>query len=70
MPKRVPQQSVVVVRDKASVSPPLGLPFEFTQDEIDQINAANPDALSTEAVVDLAKEEKKPAKTAASAEGL
>ena len=46
MPIRVPMQSVAVVRDKARVDPKIGEPFEFTQDEIDHINAVNPDALS------------------------
>lgn len=50
---RVPLQSIVVVRDGKQMSPPIGVPFEFTKDEIDQVMAMNPDALTTKATVDV-----------------
>jgi hypothetical protein len=43
---RTPLQSVVVFRDKKQVVPPIGQPFEFTAEEIEQIEAANPSAIS------------------------
>lgn len=55
--KRTPKQSVVVVRDGKAVTPPMGEPFEFTEEEVEQITKMNPDALSAEAVVDLTKAE-------------
>lgn len=62
MPKRVPLQSVVVKRDGASTIPMIGQPFEFTEQEVAEIEATNPDALTAEVVVDMAKEEKKSSK--------
>jgi len=46
MPIRLVQQSVKVRRGTSSVRPPIGSPFDFTDDEIAQIEAASPDALS------------------------
>lgn len=63
--KRTPMQSVVVMRDGKSMSPPIGKPFDFTEDEVAQLEATNPDAISSEAVVDLDKEEKSAAKKSA-----
>lgn len=37
MPKRIPVETVVVVRDGKRVSPPIGQPFNFTTEEIEQI---------------------------------
>jgi len=48
---RTPLQSVVVVRDKKAVVPPLGQPFEFTAEEVEQIEAANPNAISDQITV-------------------
>lgn len=45
MPKRIPHHSVVVHRDGKNIRPPLGQPFEFTQEEVDQIHGFNPMAL-------------------------
>lgn len=45
MPKRVPTVSVIVIRDGKRVSPPLNKGFNFTDDEITQINAIQPGAL-------------------------
>lgn len=61
MPLRTPKQTIVVVRDKKSVTPPLGEPFEFTDEEVKQIEAMNPDAISAEATVDLTKTDDKKA---------
>lgn len=59
MPKRVPMQTVVVMREKVQVVPPLGEPFEFTGDEIAQIDKMSPGALSEMAQVNLKAEDKK-----------
>lgn len=52
---RVPMQSVTVVRDGAAMTPTIGTPFEFTADEIEQIERMNPAAISAMASVDLTK---------------
>lgn len=49
---RVPLQNITVSRDGKSVSLDIGKPFEFTAEEIEQIERANPDAISTQATVD------------------
>lgn len=46
MPNRVPLQSVVVQRDGNNVVPPIGAVFEFTEQEVADIESANPDTLS------------------------
>jgi hypothetical protein len=45
MPKRVPTIGVIVIRDGKRVSPPLNKGFNFTDDEITQINAIHATAL-------------------------
>lgn len=50
---RVPMQSVVVVRDGKSTVPPIGQPFDFTAEEIAQIEKMNPDAISDRATVSV-----------------
>jgi hypothetical protein len=45
-------QSVTVGRDGKSVTLPVGQPFEFTADEIEQIEKMNPTAISTQVVLD------------------
>lgn len=50
---RVPMQSVVVHRDGKAVVPAIGQVFEFTADEVADIERMNPDALTAQAVVDL-----------------
>lgn len=45
MPKRIPQHTVVVIRDGQRVKPEVGVAFDFTQDEVDSINGANSKAL-------------------------
>lgn len=71
MKVRVPLQTVVVFRDKVSVTPPIGQPFEFEDSEVEDIERMNPDALGKEASVDLsaadAKTEGKAVKGAAKA---
>lgn len=63
--KRVPLQSIVVQRKGVAFSPPIGEPFDFSADEVKTITAVNPDAIGTEAVVDVAEakadDTKKPA---------
>ncbi len=56
--KRVPLQSITVVRDKTPVVPPIGQPFDFTEDEIDQITKMNPDAIGEVASINVAEAEK------------
>lgn len=51
MPIRVPLQSVPVVRDGNRVEPKIGEPFDFTDEEVEHIEAANPDALSNQITV-------------------
>lgn len=45
MAKRIPVQTVIVVRDGKRVSPPIGKPFDFTKEELSNINDRNPDAI-------------------------
>lgn len=42
MPIRIPVKGVIVFRDKQQVRPPLGKPFEFTQQEIEDLERAAP----------------------------
>ena len=68
MPIRVPLQSVPVVRDGKRVEPKIGEPFEFTDDEVQHIEAANPDALSDQITVSADQVEAgKPVKVAGKA---
>lgn len=39
MPKRIPLGSIGVTRDKKTVYPKVGEPFDFTAEEVAQINA-------------------------------
>lgn len=79
MPKRTPVQTVTVVREGKTVYPAIGKPFNFTEDEINQIEAANPDAISTKIEVEVEDDPVDPAPAVkpvvakakkASAEGL
>lgn len=47
-------QSVTVGRGGQVVSPSIGQPFEFTADEIEQIEKMNPGAVSTVVSLDVA----------------
>lgn len=67
--KRTPLQSIVVVRDGKSMSPPIGAAFDFTAEEVEQIEAMSPGAISEETVVNLDKQEKADAKKAAAKDG-
>ena len=71
---RVPVQSVVVVRNGKFETPELGKPFNFTQLEIDDIEASNPGAIRKPVVEKADEPAAKPAaKTAGKAkadEGL
>jgi hypothetical protein len=62
MPKRTPVQTVTVVREGKAMHPTIGKPFNFTEDEIEQIEATNPDAISTRIEVEV---EDDPAETVA-----
>ena len=46
MPLKIPAQSVKVFR-KGPVYPTIGVPFDFTDDEIAHITEVSPDALLT-----------------------
>lgn len=45
MPIRIPTQTVIVQRNGANFAPKLGEPFNFTTDEVEEINTLAPDAL-------------------------
>lgn len=45
-------QSITVGRDGKPITPTIGQPFEFTADEIAQIERMNPSAISTAIVLD------------------
>jgi hypothetical protein len=59
MPQRTPLQSVVVFRNKERVEPEIGKPFDFTDEEVEHIDAANPAALSDVIVTPVAEADKK-----------
>lgn len=48
---RTPLQSVVVFRNEKPVVPPIGQPFEFTAEEVAQIEASNPAAISDQVTI-------------------
>ena len=58
MPKRIPLQRVIVQREGKQIVPPLGDEFDFTAEEIEDINRMNPDAVRKVIVEDkeLAKQ--------------
>ncbi len=56
--KRVPLQSITLIRDKKVLMPPIGEAFDFTDDEVAQIEKMNPDAIGEVASVNVAKTEK------------
>ena len=45
MPKKVPLISVTVFRDSKPVALPVGKPFDFTEDEVAEIDAMVPGSL-------------------------
>lgn len=45
MPSRVPVHQVVVHRDGKNIYVPIGKPFDFTQEEIEQVLAHDPNGL-------------------------
>jgi hypothetical protein len=53
MIKREVVESVTLVRDGKRVCLSTGQKFDFTEEEVEQINAASPKALSATSVVDL-----------------
>lgn len=56
MPKRVPAQTITVVRNGKLKNPTIGEPFEFTAEEIEQVERLNPSAFSKTRVVTVADE--------------
>lgn len=59
--KRTVLQSVVVKRDGKSYVPPLHEVFEFTAEELKDIERINPDAVSSQAMVSVDDAPAKPA---------
>lgn len=45
MPVRIPHHTVVIHRDGKNIRPPIGKPFNFTSDEIEEITGLHPRAL-------------------------
>ena len=64
MPKRIPVKAIYVQRDGKQIQPKIGEEFDFTADELDQINQVAPSAVRKVMVEDkelaaqLAKDEK------------
>jgi hypothetical protein len=56
MPKRVPLQTIVVHREGKRVVPALGEAFDFTAEEVEDINRVNPDAFRKVIIEDKALE--------------
>lgn len=46
MPKRVPVQTIIVNREGKNIRPPIGKPFDFTPEELDDIMRVNPAAVT------------------------
>lgn len=67
MAKRIPVQTVVVVRDGKRVTPEIGKPYNFTDAEIADFDRLSPGAVRkpTNEAGDEAPAEKKPAAKAA-----
>ena len=67
MPKRIVLETIRVIRDKKTVTPPIGQVFDFTAEEIAQIKAVRPQAFRTVVIEDpeLAAAAKVSAETAA-----
>lgn len=57
MPKRTLTQSVTLIRDNQRVTLEAGKTHELSADEINDIVAVSPGALSTTATVDLAEQD-------------
>ena len=51
--KRTPLQSIVVIRDGKSHIPAIDEVFEFTKEEVADIERVNPDAFSEQATVSV-----------------
>lgn len=45
MPKRIPRSTIILHRDGVRTIPKIGTAFDFTKEEIAEIDAVNPDAL-------------------------
>lgn len=58
---RVCVQSVTVMRDGKPFSPAVGAPFDFTKDELADIERMNPDAITKQVTVDVTAAPKKAA---------
>lgn len=73
MTKRIPVQTITVVRDGKNFIPPIGKPFDFTDEEMADIERLNPAAIREAVNEDPAAAEppaeKKPAKGKKEPEG-
>ena len=67
MPKRIPIQRIIVQRDGKQVVPEIGQAYDFTAEELDDINRMNPDAIRKVIVEDKALEAQLKADEAADA---
>lgn len=61
MPKRIPTCTVIVQREGKNFKPAIGKPFDFTADEIEEINNVMPSALRKPVNEEAAPESKPPA---------
>lgn len=73
MPKLIPVQTITVGREGKTVVPPIGQPFDFTDQEAKEIAAMNPAAVRKPIVeveaVEQSGEQGEPAAPAAKATG-
>lgn len=53
--QRKANQTVILIRDKKRVTVNPGEVFDFTETEVEELTASNPDLLSAEATVDLSQ---------------
>lgn len=56
MVKRTVLEGIIVHRNGKSVTPPLHQPFDFTADEVKELNKLRPQAISTQLVVEIMDE--------------
>jgi hypothetical protein len=68
MPKRIPLQTIILVRDGKRVVPEIGKAFDFTSDELASIKEVSPDAVRAP-VNETPSEPSEPTKTAATGNG-
>ena len=65
---RIPVQTITVGRDGKNIVPTIGQPFNFTAEEIEQIESSNPAAVRNPVVEQVEAKATKGGKKAAQAE--